>query len=123
MNSLRFIRSFHVSAAIRQVSEITNASQFQTLLKSEKPIFVDFYATWCGPCKMVAPYIETMSDQVKDVDFYKLDVDEPNVRDVVTQLQITAMPTFLAFKDGQEFNRIVGADPRKIKSVVDDLTQ
>lgn len=90
MNSLRFIRSLHVSSAMRQVTEITNASQFQTLMKSEKPIFVDFYATWCGPCKMVAPFLEKISNETNDVDFYKLDVDDPKVQDVVIALQITA---------------------------------
>lgn len=123
MSAMRLARTFHTFAAARHVSEITSAAQFQTLLKAEKPAFIDFYATWCGPCKMVAPFVESMSNQTTDVDFYKLDVDDPNVRDVVMQLQITAMPTFLAFKDGQEFNRIVGADPRKIKSVVEDLAQ
>lgn len=121
MNSLRLIRSFHASALKRQVTEITSAKQFKSLLEAEKPAFIDFYATWCGPCKMIAPFIEQVSEQEKNVDFYKLDVDDANLRDVVSQLQISAMPTFIAIKDGQEFNRIVGADPRKIKSTVDDL--
>jgi len=121
MNTLRIVRSFHVSRSLKNVTLLNSSADFQRALKSEKPVFIDFFATWCGPCKMVAPYLETVSNQAKGVDFYKLDVDDPNVREVVTSLQITAMPTFIAFTEGKEFNRIVGADPRKIKSVIDDL--
>lgn len=109
-------RFFHVSRAALQVSEVTSAASFRdTVLKS--PIaFVDFYATWCGPCKMIAPYVEKFSDVHTNVDFYKLDVDQIN--EIARDYGISAMPTFLVFKHGKVVDKIVGANPQGINSAL-----
>ena len=65
-----------------------------------KLIVIDFYATWCGPCKMIAPQIEEMSKSMSDVVFLKVDVDE--AEDVAAEFNITAMPTFIFIKGGNK---------------------
>ena len=72
-------------------------------------VVVDFFATRCGPCKMIAPYLEDMSEKLGDtVSFYKVDVDEQ--QSIAAQQEITAMPTLKIFKDGKAVQTIVGAD-------------
>ncbi|GMM28538.1 hypothetical protein DAMA08_012540 [Martiniozyma asiatica (nom. inval.)] len=112
-------RSLHSTSALFQVNSLVSTNEFTKVVESGKPVFVDFFATWCGPCKMIAPVLDKFSNETDKVDFYKLDVDDENVRPVVMDLGITAMPTFIAFKDGKEFGRIVGADPRQVKALVD----
>lgn len=82
-------------------------------------VLLDCFATWCGPCKAIAPQIAKWSEdpQYSGVEFYKIDVDE--VPDVAQELGITAMPTFLLFKDGEKVKEIVGANPRAIKEALD----
>lgn len=110
------VRSFHISARALQVTEVTTSVAFKdTVLKS--PIaFVDFYATWCGPCKMIAPYLDKFSGMHTNIDFYKLDVDE--LTDVARDYGISAMPTFLVFKHGKVVNKIVGANPQGINAAL-----
>jgi thioredoxin 1 len=109
-------RSFHVSVPSFKVTEVTSAADFrETVLKS--PIaFVDFYATWCGPCKMIAPYIEKFSEAHPNIDFYKLDVDE--ISDITSYYGVSAMPTFLLFKQGEVVEKIVGANPQGINNAL-----
>lgn len=110
------VRSFNVSARAMQVSEITSATAFKDTVSKSPIAFVDFYATWCGPCKMISPYIEKFSDMHTNIDFYKLDVDEVN--DVARDYGISAMPTFLVFKHGKVVDKIVGANPQGIQEAL-----
>lgn len=72
-------------------------------------VVIDFFATRCGPCKMIAPYLEQMQEQLGDqVTFYKVDVDQENM--IAMQQGITAMPTLKIFNNGQVVKTIVGAD-------------
>lgn len=72
-------------------------------------VVVDFFAERCGPCKMIAPYLDQMQEKLDGhVNFYKVDVDEENA--IAAQQGITAMPTLKIFKDGKEVKTIVGAD-------------
>ncbi|KAA8909054.1 hypothetical protein TRICI_004643 [Trichomonascus ciferrii] len=79
--------------------------------------FVDFYATWCGPCKAIAPMVEKLSDQFTTIKFFKLDVDE--VSEVAASEGISAMPTLVLYKDGKAVETVVGANIQKIKSVLE----
>ena len=75
--------------------------------KNEKIVLVDFYATWCGPCKMLAPVLEQVADEVKDKAVIgKLDIDES--LDIAKEYNVMSVPTMILFKDGQEVDRIVG---------------
>ena len=70
-------------------------------------VFVDFYADWCGPCKVTSPLVEELSNEIKDMKFVKVDVDaNPQI---AQQYSIFSIPTFLIFKDGQLANQFVGA--------------
>lgn len=78
---------------------------------------VDCMATWCGPCKVIAPAIVKMSNAHQNARFYKLDVDE--VPDVAQDLGVRAMPTFVVFKDGEKVGEVVGANQKALEALVE----
>ena len=79
----------------------------QEVLKSEKPVLVDMYADWCGPCMMMAPEIEAYSEETDKVKVCKLDVDEAT--DLALTFGVMSIPTVILFDKGQEIKRFVGA--------------
>jgi len=81
-------------------------------------IVLDCFATWCGPCKMIAPTIVKFSEKYPDARFYKLDIDE--VPDVAQELGIRAMPTFVFFKNGEKVGEVVGANPKAIEAGIQE---
>ena len=76
------------------------------VLKAEKPVLVDLYATWCGPCKMLAPVLEGLESSRDDILVGKVDVDQEAA--LARQFSISAVPTLLLFKDGREVKRSSG---------------
>ena len=83
-------------------------TNFETeVLKNKGVVLVDFYATWCGPCKMTGPIIEQLADEIKNVKFVKVDVDQN--QELSSQYQVFSIPTFLIFKNGQVVDQFVGA--------------
>ena len=90
--------------------QITDAN-FEELVNSGKPMVLDFWAEWCGPCRMVAPIIDELATEYEGrVTIGKMDVDENN--DVVAQFGVRNIPTVLFFKDGQVVDKQVGAAPK-----------
>ena len=78
----------------------------------------DFWATWCGPCRMVAPIVEELASETPDVTFAKVDVDENP--DVAMGLGITSIPTLMLFKNGKLVDKLIGARPKQdIKQMID----
>ena len=95
-----------------------NKEEFEdVVLKSDKPVFVDFYATWCGPCKMMELIVEQVSEEVPEVDFVKVDVDD--AENLAILYGISSIPCMIFFKNGEEADRVIGAVPKqKILDVV-----
>lgn len=90
------------------VSEITDQSFDQEVLKSDKPVLVDFWAVWCGPCRMIAPTVEALATQYEGkAKIVKVNVDEN--QSTPAKYNIRGIPTLLLFKDGQVKDQIVGA--------------
>ena len=77
---------------------------------SKGKVIVDFWAEWCGPCKMIAPIFEELSGEIKDVKFGKLNVDENE--DVAAKYGVRGIPTMVLYEDGEEVGRIVGFMPK-----------
>ena len=90
-------------------------------LTSSGPAVIDFYATWCGPCKAIAPKVGELSERYPNVRFIQIDVDK--MRAVAQQFQVTAMPTFVFLKDGKEVGeRVRGADARSLENGIKGLS-
>ena len=90
---------------------IESAREYDALLKENRSVFVDFYADWCGPCKMLAPVVEQIAEEVKDVVFVKVNVD--TTPDIASRYGIMSIPTLIAFKDGQIVGTSVGFQPKE----------
>ena len=93
--------------------EITDANFEQEILNSGKPAMIDFWAVWCGPCRMIEPIIEELAEKYKDKAVVgKMNVDENY--NVPVQYGIRAIPTILFFKDGEVVDRVVGVVPAAV---------
>ena len=94
------------------MAEIINAANFEEkVLKNSKPVLVDFFATWCGPCKMMSPVIdEIAAEKAGVVDVFKIDVDE-NLS-IAQKYQVMSIPTLIVFEHGQVKKQTLGAQPK-----------
>ena len=88
----------------------TNDNFNQEVLQSDKPVLVDFWATWCGPCRMVAPVVEEIANEHPEYKVGKVNVDvQP---ELAQQFNVMSIPTLLVFKNGQLYKSSVGAQPK-----------
>jgi thioredoxin 1 len=104
------------------ITHLTDATFDEVVKSSEKPILVDFWAEWCGPCKMIAPILEELADEQSDkFAIAKLDVDT-NVA-TATKFSVMSIPTLLLFKEGEVVARLVGAKPKgaMLQEITDNL--
>lgn len=94
------------------MSEIISSAEFQSkVLQATEPVLVDFFATWCGPCKMLAPTLDAVAAEVAGrAKVYKVDVDQSP--DVAAQYGVMSVPTLILFKGGQPVKQTVGAQPK-----------
>ena len=91
--------------------QITKENFEIEVLNSDKPVVIDFWAVWCGPCKMVAPTFEALSAELPDVKFGKVNVDEQP--ELAQQFKVMTIPTFILFKNGQVVDQAAGALPKE----------
>jgi len=92
--------------------EITDANFEDEVMKSDKPVLIDFWAIWCGPCKMVAPIVEEIAKEYNGkLKVGKMDVDSNP--DIALRFGIRSIPTLMVFKGGKPVDQIIGAVPKK----------
>jgi thioredoxin 1 len=92
------------------VQEVTKQNFKTVVLDSKKPVIVDFWAEWCGPCRMLSPIIADLSTEMKQVSFAKLDTEKNP--ELAAQYNVMSLPSLLIFKNGQEVDRLVGYKPK-----------
>ena len=84
---------------------------FDQVINGEKPVLVDFWAPWCGPCQMMGPVVDEVADEEKDVIVGKVNIDEQ--AEIAEKYHVMSVPTFLMFKDGKVSGQTVGAVPKE----------
>ncbi|XP_066936213.1 uncharacterized protein [Clytia hemisphaerica] len=95
------------------VQEVKTMAEYQQILADNKYVCVDYFATWCGPCRMIAPKIQEFEGKYGNVKFIKVDVDQAT--DIAEKEGISAMPTFKFFTNGERSGEVIGASEAKIK--------
>ena len=88
------------------MAKIINSDEFDKIIAGDKPVMVDFYADWCGPCRMVAPTIEALASERDDAEIVKVNVD--NSPELAVRYGVSSIPTILVFRDGDLVARAVG---------------
>ena len=97
------------------VLEITDVKQ----IPQDKKVVIDFFATWCNPCKKIAPAFIELANQYKDIVFLKVDVDE--AEKIAESFSVSSLPTFLFLNNGNEYKQVIGADINELKNTIENF--
>jgi thioredoxin 1 len=102
------------------IVHLSDATFDEEIGSASTPVLVDFWAEWCGPCKMIAPILEEIAEEKGDViKIAKLNVDE--AQEIARRFEVMSIPTMILFKDGEEAKRIIGAKPKQ--AIIDDFAE
>src|ERR1700674_1632482 len=93
------------------LTEVTNANFQAEVIESETAVLVDFWAPWCGPCRVVAPVLEEIAGEREDLKIVKLNVDEN--QQTAASFDVLSIPTLILFRNGQAVKKVIGAYPKK----------
>mmetsp|Transcript_32116 Transcript_32116/g.44526 ORF Transcript_32116/g.44526 Transcript_32116/m.44526 type:complete len:103 (-) Transcript_32116:202-510(-) len=101
------------------VREVKTEEEWDQIKGSEKPVLVDFTATWCGPCKAIAPFFAELEGKYPSITFVKVDVDE--LDGVAAVAGVSAMPTFQVWQNGAKVSELIGASKEKLEDLAKSL--
>lgn len=93
------------------VLKITSNNFEEEVLKTEEPVIIDFYADWCGPCKMMSPIIDSIAEEINNAKVGKINVDE--AQDLAAMYNVMSIPTIIIFKDGKPYKKFVGVTSKE----------
>ena len=93
------------------VTEVTDTNFVAEVIEAEQPVLVDFWAPWCGPCRVVAPVLQELADEREDIKVVKLNTDE-NMQ-TTAQYEVLSIPTLIVFKNGEVAKKVIGAYPKR----------
>ena len=105
------LKSVLIGGSNMAVVELTKENFDEEVLKSDKPVLVDFWAAWCGPCRMVAPVVEQIANENPEYKICKVDVDSQP--EIAGRYQIMSIPSLFVFKDGKVHNQTVGVQSKE----------
>ena len=93
------------------ITEVTDTNFQAEVIESDQPVLVDFWAPWCGPCRVVGPVLEEIASERDDLRIVKLNVDDN--QQTAANFEVLSIPTLILFKDGQVAKKVIGAYPKK----------
>lgn len=99
------------------VKQLTNEEFEKNVKNSDKLVFVDFYADWCGPCRMMASVVEEISEEVDGVDFYKVNCDDE--QELASKYEVMTIPTLLILKKGEQIKEFIGVTDKE--EIIEEL--
>lgn len=90
------------------VLSLTKDNYQQEVMQNDKPVLIDFWAGWCGPCQMLSPVVDEVANEREDIKVAKINVDQEDMQDIVSQFRVMSIPMLVVMKNGEETNRSVG---------------
>lgn len=96
-------------------------NDFNDIITSNKLVVVDFFATWCGPCRALSPYIDELATNHHNILFAKANIDETSA--MANELDVKSLPCVIIFENGKEINRVVGFNKAKLQAIIENLSE